>query len=112
VIGHSILTLLRRGMAYAPQLQAVQNAKRLDEVYIPSRYPNGLEDTVPGDFYTREDAEECIELAARVIGFVTKHAGNRTVFWLRRCGSSGFTARWRSEATPAVTCTSSATWIS
>jgi len=47
VIGHSILNLVQRAARYAGGLSALHVAKKLDEVYIPSRYPNGLEDTCP-----------------------------------------------------------------
>ena len=70
VIGHSILTLVRRAAAYASNLNQLQEAKRLDEVYIPSRYPNGLDDGAPGEFYSAKDAQECIALADHVIACV------------------------------------------
>jgi HEPN domain-containing protein len=70
VVGHSVQILIKRAAAYAPDLADLHPAKRLDEVYIPSRYPNGLEDSTPGEFYSREDAESCTALAARVIARV------------------------------------------
>lgn len=67
VIGHSILRLIERARVYEGGFADLADAKRLDEVYIPSRYPNGLEETTPGDFYTEEDARLCIGLAQRVL---------------------------------------------
>jgi HEPN domain-containing protein len=75
VIGHAIAVLVRRAAEHVPALTALHPAKRLDEVYIPSRYPNGLEDTVPGDFYTKEDAAACVDLAAHVIRSVKEQSG-------------------------------------
>lgn len=74
VIGHSILKLLRRASAYDPSFGSLKDAKRLDEVYIPSRYPNGLEEATPGEFYGAEDAQECISLAERVISHVRERS--------------------------------------
>jgi HEPN domain-containing protein len=76
VIGHGIAALVRRAAAYAADLEGLHPAKRLDEVYIPSRHPNGLEDSVPGDFYGEEDSNECIGLAERVISSVKEHSGS------------------------------------
>jgi HEPN domain-containing protein len=70
VVGHSILILLQRAERYAPEFEALHPAKRLDEVYVPTRYPNGLEETTPGEFYTQEDADACMSLAAQVIARV------------------------------------------
>ena len=76
VLGHGIAGLVRRAARYDPRLEELGAAKRLDEVYIPSRYPNGLEDTVPGDFYTEEHSEQCIALAARVIASVRERSAS------------------------------------
>ena len=76
VIGHSIQVLLKRATGYAPDLADLHPAKRLDEVYIPSRYPNGLEDTTPGDFYAREDADSCMALAAQLIARVKERSAS------------------------------------
>jgi len=70
VLGHSIQKLLRDAGSHDPTFAELAGAKRLDEVYIPSRYPNGLEETTPGEFYGPEDSRECMDLAARVIAHV------------------------------------------
>ena len=75
VVGHSILALLNRVDRYSPIKKGLKNAKRLDEVYIPSRYPNGLEEGSPTEFYDHEDAKQCIELAALVISRVKGQSG-------------------------------------
>lgn len=71
ILGHSILTLLRRAAEHEARFAGFGEAKRLDEVYIPARYPNGLVEGTPGEFYDSRDSEQCMELARRIVGFVT-----------------------------------------
>ncbi|HXE71051.1 MAG TPA: HEPN domain-containing protein [Candidatus Nitrosotenuis sp.] len=73
VLGHSILRLLERCSALDPSFREIAQVRHLDEVYIPSRYPNGLPDGTPGEFYGADSAEECIRWADSVISFVTPH---------------------------------------
>ena len=42
-------------------------AKTLDKFYIPTRYPNGLPDSIPADVYTAEDAKRALDALASVI---------------------------------------------
>jgi HEPN domain-containing protein len=43
----------------------------LDEYYIPTRYPNGLPGTTrPHEFYDREEAAECLQLAESVLSAI------------------------------------------
>jgi HEPN domain-containing protein len=74
VTGHSILMLLTRCMKHDGSFDAINRAKRLDEVYITSRYPNGLQEGTPLEFYTNEDSRECIALAQATIRTVEKLA--------------------------------------
>jgi len=49
-------------------------AARLDQYYIPTRYPNGLPGGVPSRFYTDPgEAREAMELARMVLEAVEKH---------------------------------------
>jgi len=44
---------------------------KLDQYYIPTRYPNGLPGGVPSRFYTdAEEAQEAMELARSVLDMV------------------------------------------
>lgn len=43
----------------------------LDGYYIPTRYPNGLPDSIPALVYNRKAAVEALELAADVVAAVT-----------------------------------------
>ena len=48
-------------------------AKRLDTIYITSRYPNGLAgDIAPAEFYEKEDADQCLNCAESILSAV-KH---------------------------------------
>jgi len=65
---HSIYELLQWAMQIAPEFAKVQKAVKLDQYYIPTRYPNGLPGGVPSRFYTDpEEAREAMELAKAVL---------------------------------------------
>ena len=49
----------------------LDHAKRLDKLYIPTRYPNGLPDSTPAEVYTREEAEDAMRIARELITGVT-----------------------------------------
>jgi HEPN domain-containing protein len=52
-------------------------ARRLDTYYIPTRYPNGLDENIaPADYYDREDAEQCINFATSILTTVKKCTGH------------------------------------
>ena len=42
-------------------------AKILDKHYIPTRYPNGFDSGIPGDYYTENEAQEAIRNAGKII---------------------------------------------
>lgn len=42
-------------------------AKALDKLYIPTRYPNGLPDSIPSGVYTEPEARSAVESARQVI---------------------------------------------
>ncbi len=48
-------------------------AKILDKFYIPTRYPNGLAEGAPTEFYTRQEAENAIGLAEQILRFCANH---------------------------------------
>jgi len=50
----------------------VENAKKLDRFYIPTRYPNGFEQGAPMDYYLKEDAREALKYAQEIINFCKK----------------------------------------
>ena len=75
--GHSLVTLVQDFPD--PDLRSrlmpiVAEAKALDKLYIPTRYPNGLPDLTPAEVYTDADARQAIQAAERIIGLVRELA--------------------------------------
>lgn len=70
---HSILELVEAASRLDPSLKELQSAARLDQYYIPTRYPNGLPGGVPSRFYTDpEEAAVASQLAQKVIEAVVQ----------------------------------------
>ncbi len=70
---HSIDELLELAMELDKEFKEVTQAKKLDQYYIPTRYPNGLPGGVPSRYYDDpKEAEEAMVLAKGVIGLVEK----------------------------------------
>ncbi len=68
--GHSVFALLKAlGDKIEVSEQLIEAAKNLDKHYIPTRYPNGFDSGIPGDYYTKKDAQEAIENAREIIEF-------------------------------------------
>ncbi|MEM3442615.1 MAG: HEPN domain-containing protein [Candidatus Bathyarchaeia archaeon] len=69
-IGHSVSMLLKKiPKKYAPSEELINQAKILDRHFIPSRYPNFHPEGAPMDYYTKEDAEEAVEIAEKIVRF-------------------------------------------
>ena len=71
--GHAVSLLLGN----LPEIIAVPEdiidaGKSLDKLYIPTRYPNGLEQGAPTEFYTRREAKEAIDFGQRVLDFCAR----------------------------------------
>lgn len=72
-LSHSVHDLLQEIRSFAPEFESVSEARRLDEYYVPTRYPNGLPGTVvPHDFYTEKEALECLDLAESVLRLISQ----------------------------------------
>ena len=68
VLGHSVRGLIERLDARAPALDALlDQARDLDLYYVPTRYPNGLEEGTPGEAFSKAQAERAIENAAAIV---------------------------------------------
>jgi HEPN domain-containing protein len=70
--GHSISKLLllftEKRTKFSKQLSALEDgAKRLDQFYIPTRYPNGIPDISPDQAYGKEDAKSGLKYAKRFL---------------------------------------------
>ena len=63
--GHMIIHLLDNAPA-----DIIQCAAFLDKQYIPSRYPDVYDEGAPFEFYTKRDADECLNCAAKILNWV------------------------------------------
>ena len=68
--GHSVFALLK---ALSDKIEVserlIEAAKNLDKHYIPTRYPNSFDSGMPGEYYTKKDAQEAIKNAREIIEF-------------------------------------------
>lgn len=72
-VSHSIRDLLREAEQLDSAFATVSKARRLDEYYIPTRYPNGLPGLArPHEFYDEEEALECLQLAESVLTLIDR----------------------------------------
>jgi HEPN domain-containing protein len=68
VLGHSTLSLTIECASLEEQFDSLQDAcRRLDQLYIPTRYPNGLPDNIPHEFYDEGMANQALGDLDRVI---------------------------------------------
>ena len=68
VFTHSIFRLCAMATHYDPGLAGLQQqVKLLDFFYVEARYPNALEDVIPAEFYSEQDANHAIVMAEAVI---------------------------------------------
>jgi HEPN domain-containing protein len=65
---HSIAELLDMTTEVDEDFRRVEMSKRLDQYYVPTRYPNGLPGGVPSRYYDDpKEAAEAAELAREVV---------------------------------------------
>lgn len=73
VIGHSVETLARWAADFDPDFHNLRDViSPLDGYYIPTRYPNGLPDSIPARVYTRRSAEETLAMADQALAMVRR----------------------------------------
>jgi HEPN domain-containing protein len=76
---HSIYELVQLAVKADPEMESLSKAARLDQYYIPTRYPNGLPGGIPSRFYNDPDeAREASELAQMVLERVERKIGGLT----------------------------------
>ena len=69
VVGHNVRALVERLEPREPRLDALLDAAReLDLLYVPTRYPNGLEDGTPARAFSEAHSKRALELALRFVG--------------------------------------------
>jgi len=69
IVTHSLRRLVKECGALDATLAVLDDdARLLDQHYIPTRYPNGLdEETSPSAYYDQKDAERCLESARSIL---------------------------------------------
>ncbi len=73
VFTHSVASLLEIASRIDPDFAALKPAKKLDQYYIATRYPNGLPGEVPALFYDDpEEASKALEWSRQIIELVAK----------------------------------------
>ena len=71
LLTHSVATLLKLASNIDRDFNSLKQAKRLDDYYIPTRYPNGLPGEVPARYYDDVDeAKRALSLSEEVLGLV------------------------------------------
>ncbi len=73
VIGHSVESLARWAAEYDPAFEGLrESVASLDGYYIPTRYPNGLPDSIPAKVYTARAALDTMQMADEVLQTVRR----------------------------------------
>ncbi|MFO7797431.1 MAG: HEPN domain-containing protein [Promethearchaeati archaeon] len=68
---HSIADLSKMAIEVDIDFKEISVTKKLDQYYIPTRYPNGLPGGIPSRFFDDpKEAEEAMLLARKVINLV------------------------------------------
>jgi len=76
VIGHSVRALVESLDPREPVLDALLDAARdLDLLYLPTRYPNGLETGTPAEAFSQRQSEAALGLADRIVRAAAPLAG-------------------------------------
>ncbi|MBN1935140.1 MAG: HEPN domain-containing protein [Anaerolineae bacterium] len=71
VVGHSVEVLCRWAAEFDPEFESLrQEVASLDAYYIPTRYPNGIPDSIPARIYTHAVARETLRMADAVLMLV------------------------------------------
>ena len=77
VVTHSIQKLLLECLAFNVEFQQISLAKSLDMYFIPTRYPSGLPDQIPHEFYQKEDAMVCVYYAEKILSLIKNLTGKQ-----------------------------------
>lgn len=71
IFSHSVAVLLKVAISMDADFEPLRGAKRLDDYYIPTRYPNGLPGEIPSQYYDDlKEVEEAVAWSERVIKLV------------------------------------------
>ena len=73
VTGHSVAELLEKSKTHDEEFDSLITIGAFsDRFYIPTRYPNSLPSGIPAHAYRPKDASEAIELAQKILEFVSE----------------------------------------
>lgn len=73
VFSHSVAILLKLAISIDSDFKSLKGAKRLDDYYIPTRYPNGLPGEIPAHYYDdRDEVEKALTWSEKIIKLVKK----------------------------------------
>ncbi len=76
VLGHSVNTLSEKAGQYDARITEKRSSWAiLDGYYIPTRYPNGLPDSIPARVYNQKAASEAVALASDVVEMIAELTG-------------------------------------
>lgn len=69
---HSVTRLVEKSAQYSPDFTAlIDKASKLDQYYIPTRYPDALsDDVIPAEVYRKEQAQEAGDIAKEILDLV------------------------------------------
>ncbi|VUT23962.1 MAG: HEPN domain protein [Candidatus Methanolliviera sp. GoM_asphalt] len=73
IFSHSVAVLLKIAISLDPDFKPLMGAKRLDDYYIPTRYPNGLPGEIPAHYYDdREEVEKALAWSKKIIKLISE----------------------------------------
>jgi HEPN domain-containing protein len=73
VIGHSLFDFCEKIKTNISGFSEIINeCRRLDRYYIPTRYPNGLPGGIPFQYFTEEDIRNALNDTEKVVNFCRK----------------------------------------
>lgn len=72
VLGHSVQRLATEAAEHDQRFaEKTGRWSSLDGYYIPTRYPNGLPESIPALVYTKDAARDAVALAQDAVDFIT-----------------------------------------
>lgn len=70
MVGHSLMRLARQIEETYPDVSEIRRElMRLNQYYVPTRYPDALAGSPPSECYDREQAAEAVEFAEKAVAF-------------------------------------------
>jgi HEPN domain-containing protein len=73
IFSHSVAVLLKLATSLDRDFRSLSDAKRLDDYYIPTRYPDGLPGEIPSRYYDdEEEVKKALGWSSSLIKLVKK----------------------------------------